>query len=111
MRAPRDPIILDIGGLFLRGPNIKAWTMMPKMIDINTAAKKDGNAPTPEEARLNLYGISIGPGKKSNHGKYMSPVSRIVMKVYAGYIAKAPWSRFMRPEPLWPTTIPVARMA
>ena len=54
MRAPRDPIILDIGGLFLRGPNINVWTMMPKMIDMNTAAKKDGSAPTPVEARLNL---------------------------------------------------------
>ena len=95
-----NPIIFDIGGLFLSGPNIKVWTIIPKRIDIKTAAKKEGSGPTPVEARLNLYGISIGPGKKSNQGKYISPVSRMVMNVYAGYIAKAPWSRFMSPDPL-----------
>ena len=89
-----------MGGLFLSGPNIKTCTAMPRKKDMNIAAMNEGNAPKPLEAKLNRNGISIGPGRKSNHGKYMSPVSFMVTNVYAGYIARAPWSRFIRPDPL-----------
>src|SRR5215216_6311512 len=108
---PSDPTTLPSGGAWRSGRNTRKWTSAPRNAAISNASTTAGTKATGPSATLMRTGRSIGPGMKSNHGRYRSPDFCSSSSVYAGYIASAPWAKLMTPEPLNAHTSPEASMA